>query len=92
MGCTDCAKRLYKLNERNNKYCQAELKTEISRKTLLSAEGCIKTIQAKEYLYTKIQSNLLTYSALNSPQMDVGWKGDFRRIGRKHLFRRQDLI
>ena len=50
----DCAKRLYKLNQRNSKIAQAEMKTEIERSPkAFIAEDQIKTIQAKEYLTLK---------------------------------------
>src|SRR6187397_2129111 len=50
----DCAKRLYKLNQRNKKIHQEELKTEIKRKPeAYIQEAQIRSIQAKENLTLK---------------------------------------
>jgi len=50
--CSDaCAKRLYKLNQRNSKIAQAELKTEIRRSpTAFMTEDQIDTSKRKPYL------------------------------------------
>ena len=50
----DCAKRLYKLNQRNKKIHQEELMTEIKRKPeAYIQEAQIRSIQAKENLTLK---------------------------------------
>lgn len=51
----DCAKRLYKLKQRNSKIAQAELETEIKRRPLAYIkEEELKTIQSKENLTLKV--------------------------------------
>jgi excisionase family DNA binding protein len=69
------------------------LKTEINRspKTFI-AEGQIKAIQAKEYLTLKEGAIFLNISALTLRRWTLAGKVISQKIGRKHLFRRQDLI
>jgi hypothetical protein len=89
----DCAKRLYKLNQRNSKIAQAEIKTEIKRSPkAFIAEDQIKAIQAKEYLTLKEGAIFLNISALTLRRWTLAGKKISQKIGRKHLFRKQDLI
>ena len=89
----DCAKRLYKLNQRNKKIAQAVLKTEIKRSpTAVITEDQIKAIQAKEYLTLKEGAIFLNISTLTLRRWTLAGKILSQKIGRKHLFRKQDLL
>src|SRR5881394_3018916 len=82
--CDGCAKRLYKLNQRNSKIAQAELKTEIKRSpTAFIAEEQIKAIQAKEYLTLKEGAISLNISALTLRRWTLTGKVISQKIGRK---------
>ena len=56
----DCAKRFYKLNKRNDRIAQAELKTEIKREPkAFITEGEIKVICECSFIKLNVQSHLL---------------------------------
>jgi excisionase family DNA binding protein len=89
----DCAKRLYKLNQRKSKIAQAELKTEIRRSAKgFIVEEQIKAIQAKEYLTLKEGAIFLNISPLTLRRWTLAGKIISQKIGKKHLFRKEHLL
>jgi excisionase family DNA binding protein len=92
--CSDaCAKRLYKLNQRNGKIAQAELETEIKRRPLAFIyEDELKKIQAKDNLTLKEAAVLLNVSPLTLRRWILSGKVRSNKVGKKHLIRRSDLI
>ena len=73
----DCAKRFYKLNKRNDKIAQAELKTEIKRQPkAFITEDELRVIQAKQYLTLKEAAVLLNVSPPYFEKMDFRWEGE----------------
>lgn len=91
--CSDpCAKRLYKLRQREKAVCQAEVETMVKQKpeTFITDEQ-VKVIQAKEWLTLKEAALLLNVSPLTLRRWALAGKVRSRKVGRKHLFRRNDL-
>ena len=73
----DCAKRFYKLNKRNDKIAQAELKTEIKRQPkAFITEAEIRVIQAKQYLTLKEAACIVEYLSTYFEKMDFRWKDE----------------
>ncbi|WP_066404418.1 helix-turn-helix domain-containing protein [Flavisolibacter tropicus] len=91
--CSDpCAKRLYKLNQKNKKIAQAELKTEISRRPEgFINEELIKVIQAKELLTLKEAAILLNITPLTLRRWVLGGKINSEKIGKKHIFKKENI-
>jgi excisionase family DNA binding protein len=88
----DCAKRLYKLNQRNKKITDAELITEIKRSPKgFITEDQVKAIQAKEYLTLKEGAIFLNISPLTLRRWTLAGKILSQKIGRKHLFKKENL-
>lgn len=83
----DCAKRLYKLKQRNSKIQQAEIKEEIKRKpkTFVTEEE-IRAIQAKEFLTLKEAALLLNVSPLTLRRWVLAGKVKSEKVGKKHGF------
>ena len=75
--CSDaCAKRLYKLKQRTDKICRAEIKEEIKRKPkAFVTEEQIRAIQAKEYLTLKEAAFLLNIASVGAtrPRPGLVW-------------------
>ena len=89
----DCAKRLYKLNQKNSKIAQAEMKTEIKRSPkAFIAEDQIKAIQAKEYLTLKEAAIFLNISPLTLRRWTLSGKVISTKVGRKHIFHKRTLV
>ncbi|WP_132053093.1 helix-turn-helix domain-containing protein [Pseudocnuella soli] len=83
----DCAKRLYKLKQRNSKIQQAEIKEEIKRKPkAFVTEDEIRAIQAKEFLTLKEAALLLNVSPLTLRRWVLAGKVKSERMGKKHMF------
>ena len=91
--CSDpCAKRLYKLNQRNRKIAQAKMKAEIKRSPgPFIAEDQIKAIQAKEHLTLKEGAFFLNISPLTLRRWTLAGKMKSKKIGKKHMFQKADL-
>lgn len=88
----DCAKRLYKLKQRNSKIQQAEIKEEIKRKPkAFVTEEEIKVIQAKEFLTLKEAALLLNVSPLTLRRWVLDGKVRSEKVGKKHSFEKQSL-
>lgn len=83
----DCAKRFYKLNKRNDKIAQAELKTEIKRQPkAFITEAEIRVIQTKQYLTLKEAAVLLNVSPLTLRRWTLDGKMNAYKIGKKWMF------
>ena len=91
--CSDrCASRLYKLNQRNKKIQQEELKTEIKRRPeAYIGEDQIRSIQAKENLTLKEAAFYLNISPLTLRRWILGGKVRSNKIGKKHMISKADL-
>jgi excisionase family DNA binding protein len=92
--CSDpCAKRLYKVKLRERAVQRAEAETMVKRepKTFIT-EGEIKAVQAWEWLTVKEAALLLNVSALTLRRWTLGGKVRSKKVGRKHAFRRVDLM
>lgn len=88
----DCAKRLYKLNQRNKKIHQAELKTEIKREPrAYIKEDQIRSIQAKENLTLKEAAFYLNITPLTLRRWILAGKINSTKIGKKHVLLRSSL-
>ena len=83
----DCAKRFYKLNKRNDKIAQSELKTEIRRqpKAFITEEE-IKAIQTKKYLTLKEAAVLLNISPLMLRRGIFDGEMNASKVGKKWMF------
>jgi excisionase family DNA binding protein len=89
----DCAKRFYKLKQRNSKIEQTELKEEIMRKPkAFVTEEEIKAIQAKQYLTLKEAALLLNVSPLTLRRWVFTGKVVSEKVGKKHMLRRGLII
>ena len=83
----DCAKRFYKLNKRNDKIAQAELKTEIKRQPkAFITENELRVIQAKQYLTLKEAAVLLNVSPLTLRRWALDGKMNASKVGKKWMF------
>jgi excisionase family DNA binding protein len=91
--CSDtCAKRFYKLVERNSKIAKAELETEIKRRPLAYIkEAELKTIQSKDNLTLKEAAVLLNISPLTLRRWILAGKVNSTKVGKKHLIYRSSL-
>jgi excisionase family DNA binding protein len=88
----DCAKRLYKLNQRNKKIHQEELKTEIKRKPeAYIQEAQIRSIQAKENLTLKEAAFYLNITPLTLRRWILSGKVRSNKLGKKHIILKTDL-
>jgi len=91
--CSDaCAKRFYRLKQRNSKIAQAELETEIKRRPLsFRTEEEIKAIQSKDNLTLKEAAVLLNISPLTLRRWILAGKVNSTKVGKKHLLLRSSL-
>lgn len=91
--CSDyCAKRLYKLKQKEQKIAQTELKTEIQRKLkAFITEDEIKAIQAKEFLTLKEAAFLLNITTLTLRRWILAHKVVSEKKGKKHSITRTNI-
>ena len=91
--CSDpCAKRLYKLRQRDKTISQAEIKTMVKRKPrAFITEEQVRLIQTKEWLTLKEAAMLLNVSPLTLRRWVLAGKVRSEKVGRKHLFRMGEL-
>ena len=91
--CSDpCAKRLYKLKQKERKIEQAEMKEEIKRKPMaFVTEEEIRAVQAKEYLTLKEAAWMLNVSPLTLRRWTLEGKITSIKIGKKHQFKKITL-
>jgi excisionase family DNA binding protein len=92
--CSDpCAKRFYKVKQREKAIQRAELETVVKREPkAFVTEGEIKAVQAKEWLTLKEAALLLNVSPLTLRRWTLAGKIKSKKMGRKHAFRRVDLM
>jgi len=88
----DCAKRLYKLNQRSKKISHAVIKEEVKKnpKTFVD-EHEIKSIQAKNNLTLKEAALLINISPLTLRRWVFAGKLSSVKMGKKHLFKRSQI-
>ena len=91
--CSDnCAKRLYKLKQKEQIIAQAELQTEIQRKPkAFMTEDEIKAIQAKENLTLIEAAFLMNISALTLRRWIFAGKVTSKKKGKKHVISRCEI-
>jgi len=91
--CSDpCAKRLYKLNQRDKKILQAVVKEEVKKKpSAFIDEQEIRAIQAKDNLSLKEAALIMDISPLTLRRWVFAGKVASRKVGKKHLFSKLDL-
>ena len=92
--CSDyCAKRLYKVKQREKKITVAVVKEESKQKPkAVITEEEIKAIQVKEYLTLKDAAFLLNISPLTLRRWTFSGKVESKKVGKKHIYKRQNLI
>ena len=91
--CSDyCAKRLYKLNQREKKITVAVVKEERRQKPkAVITEEEIKVIQAKEYVTLKEAAFLMNISPLTLRRWVLAGKIVSSKIGEKHVLNKAAL-
>ncbi len=91
--CSDpCAKRLYKLRQREKTISRAEVKTMVKRKPeAFITEEQVKAIQAKEWLTLKEAALLLNVSPLTLRRWVLAGEVRSEKVGKKHMFKKTDL-
>lgn len=92
--CSDpCAKRFYKVKQREKAVQRAEAETMVKREPkAFITEGEIKAVQAKEWLTLKEAALLLNVSPLTLRRWTLAGKVKSKKVGRKHAFRRGELM
>jgi excisionase family DNA binding protein len=92
--CSDpCAKRLYKVKQREKAIQRVQLETMVKRKPQAFVTGeQVKVIQAKEWLTLKEAALLLNVSPLTLRRWTLAGKVRSKKVGKKHAFKRLDLI
>jgi excisionase family DNA binding protein len=91
--CSDpCAKRLYKVKQRDKAISRAVAETMVKRKPqAFVTEDEVKAIQAKEWLTLVEAALLLNVSPLTLRRWTLAGKVKSQKVGRKHMFRKTDL-
>lgn len=88
----DCAKRLYKLKQKNGKIAQVEIETALKRKPkAFITEDQVKVVQAKQYLTLKEAALILNVSPLTLRRWTLAGKMKSTKVGKKHCFDRSIL-
>lgn len=83
----NCAKRLHKLNLRNDKIAQTELKTDLKRRPeAYITEEQFRVIQAKEFLTLKEAAMLLNVSPLTLRRWTLAGEVCSTKVGKKHCY------
>jgi len=92
--CSDsCAKRLYKLRQREKAIIRAEVETMVKRKPeRFVTEEQVRVIQAKEWLTLKEAALLLNVTPLTFRRWVLAGRVRSEKVGRKHMFERNDLL
>jgi len=86
--CSDpCAKRLYKLRQKEKAIDRVEVETMVKRKPeAFITEEQVRAIQAKEWLTLKEAALLLNVSPLTLRRWTLAGRVRSEKVGRKHLF------
>jgi len=92
--CSDpCAKRFYKVKQREKAIQQVSMETMVKRKPeAFVTEEQVKAIQAKEWVTLVEAALLLNVSPLTLRRWTLAGRVKSKKVGRKHAFRRVDLI
>ena len=92
--CSDpCAKRFYKVKQREKAIQRVDVLTMVKRKpSSFVNEDEVRAIQAKEWLTLKEAALLLNISPLTLRRWTLAGKVKSKKVGRKHAFRRVDLM
>jgi excisionase family DNA binding protein len=92
--CSDpCAKRFYKVKQREKTIQRVEVETMVKREAKsFITEDEIKAIQAKECLTLKEAALLLNVSPLTLRRWTLAGKIKSKKVGKKHAFRRGELM
>jgi excisionase family DNA binding protein len=92
--CSDaCAKRFYKLKQKERKIAQTEIETEIKRRpSVYIREDELRVIQLKDNLTLKEAAILLNISPLTLRRWILSGKLKSRKVGKKHLLAKSDLV
>ena len=92
--CSDpCAKRFYKVKQREKAIQRAEMETMVKREAkAFITEDEVKMIQAKEWLTLKEAALLLNVSPLTLRRWTLAGKVKSKKVGKKHAFRRVELM
>ena len=92
--CSDpCAKRFYKVKQREKAIQRVEVETMVKQggKTFIT-EKEVRAIQAKEWLTLKEAALLLNVSPLTLRRWTLAGNVKSKKVGRKHAFRKTELI
>jgi excisionase family DNA binding protein len=92
--CSDpCAKRLYKVKQREKAISRVAAETMVKRKPqAFVTDEQVKAIQAKEWLTLKEAALLLNVSPLTLRRWTLAGKVWSKKVGKKHAFRRVELV
>jgi excisionase family DNA binding protein len=92
--CSDpCAKRFYKVKQRERAISRVEAETMVKREPkAFITEVEIKAVQAKEWLTLKEAALLLNVSPLTLRRWVLAGKVNSKKVGKKHAFRRGELM
>jgi excisionase family DNA binding protein len=91
--CSDaCAKRFYKVKQREKAVQRVEEETMVKREAkAFITEDEVKTIQAKEWLTLKEAALLLNISPLTLRRWTLAGRVKSKKVGKKHMFERKSL-
>jgi excisionase family DNA binding protein len=88
-----CAKRFYKIKQREKAISRAVAETMVKRKPKAFVTDVeVRAIQAKEWLTLKEAALLLNVSPLTLRRRVLAGKVKSKKVGKKHAFRRADLM
>jgi excisionase family DNA binding protein len=92
--CSDpCAKRLYKVKQKEKAIQRAKLETEVKRMPYAYiTEEQVKAIQSKEWLTLVEAALLMNVSPLTLRRWTLAGKVQSKKVGKKHMFRNSDLL
>jgi hypothetical protein len=90
----DCAKRLYKLKQRNNKLAQTELKQEVKRRPKAVCDRRGDTSDSGKGVFDVERSRFaFERVTIDVKEVGVGWKSEFKESGKEtHIEERIDFI
>jgi len=92
--CSDaCAKRFYKVKQREKAVQRVGVETMVKREAkAFITEDEVRALQAKEWLTLKEAALLLNISPLTLRRWTFGGKVKSKKVGKKHIFWKKDLI
>jgi len=92
--CSDpCAKRFYKVKQREKAIQRVEMERMVKRKPeAFITEEQVRAIQAKEWLTLVEAALLLNVSPLTLRRWVLAGRVNSKKVGRKHAFRKAELM